>query len=270
MISQEAGFFIDEHGTRLTAAARALAWQCGLTDKGAPASNNRQCSDEPAEPHYFKHRQRLLERMMVAGSENLPDDELLEIILFAAQQLGDVKPVANALISCFGNFPAVMAADPAALAETGLNLAGITAIKAAREAGLRLMHAGLQERPLVGSSDKLISYCAAHIAHGEVEEFHVLFLDRKNMLIKHERQQKGTVDHTPVYPREVVKRALNLGATAMILVHNHPSGDPTPSKADIEITKQIKKAAGTLGMTLHDHLIIARDRHVSFRDLKLI
>jgi DNA repair protein RadC len=204
------------------------------------------------------------------GPENLPDDELLEIILFAAQERGDVKPVAKALISHFGNFPAVMAADPSALAETGLNVAGIKAIKAAREAGLRLMHAELRERPVVGSWDKLITYCAAHIAHGEVEEFHVLFLDRKNMLIKHERQQKGTVDHTPVYPREVVKRALNLGATAMILVHNHPSGDPTPSTGDIEITRQIKNATGALGITLHDHIIIARDRYVSFRDLKLI
>jgi DNA repair protein RadC len=236
----------------------------------APASNGPQFCDMPVQPHYFGHRQLLRERMMGAGPENLPDDELLEIILFAAQQRDDVKPVAKALISHFGNFPAVMAADPAVLAETGLNLAGITAIKAAREAGLRLMHAQLQERPVVGSWDKLITYCAAHIAHGEVEEFHVLFLDRKNMLIKHERQQKGTVDHTPVYPREVVRRALNLGATAMILVHNHPSGDPTPSTADIEITKQIKTAVGTLGMTLHDHIIIARDRHVSFRDLKLI
>jgi DNA repair protein RadC len=207
---------------------------------------------------------------LAVGPENLPDDELLEIILFAAQQRGEVKPVAKALISHFGNFPAVMAADPDALAETGLNVAGITAIKAAREAGLRLMHAELQERPVVGSWDKLITYCAAHIAHGQVEELHVLFLDRKNMLIKHERQQKGTVDHTPVYPREVVKRALNLGATAMILVHNHPSGDPTPSTADIEITRQIKIATGSLGMTLHDHIIIARDRHVSLRDLKLI
>ena len=161
-----------------------------------------------------------------AGPENLPDDELLEIILFAARQRGDVKPVAKALISHFGNFPAVMAADPDALAETGLNVAGITAIKAAREAGLRLMHAELQERPVVGSWDKLITYCAAHIAHGEVEEFHVLFLDRKNMLIKHECQQKGTVDHTPVYPREVVKRALNLGATAMILGTQPPVRRP--------------------------------------------
>jgi DNA repair protein RadC len=236
----------------------------------APGGNHRQFSDAPAQPHYFRHRQRLRERMMAAGPESLPDYELLEVILFAAQQRGDVKPVAKALLAHFGSFAAIMAADPAALAEAGLNLAGVTAIKAAREAALRLMHAELQERPVVGSWDKLIAYCAAHIAHGEVEEFHILFLDRKNVLIKHERQQRGTIDHTPVYPREVVKRALDLGATALILVHNHPSGDPTPSTADINITKEIQKALGALGVALHDHIIIARDRHISFRDLKLI
>ena len=236
----------------------------------AADGNQRQFSDAPAQPHYLGHRQRLRERMIAAGPESLPDYELLEVILFAAQQRGDVKPVAKALIARFGSFAAVMAANPAALAEAGLNLAGVTAIKAARAASLRLMHAELQERPVVGSWDKLIAYCSAHIAHEDVEEFHILFLDRKNVLIKHERQQRGTVDHTPVYPREVVKRALDLRATALILVHNHPSGDPTPSTADINITKEIKNAAGGLGVMLHDHIIIARDRHISFRDLKLI
>jgi DNA repair protein RadC len=189
----------------------------------APASNSRQFSDAPARPHYFGHRQRLRERMISAGAESLPDYELLELILFASQPRGDVKPVAKALLAHFGNFAAVLAADPAALAAAGLNLASVTAIKAAREARLRLMHAELAARPVVGSWDKLIEYCSAHIAHNEVEEFHVLFLDRKNALIRHERQQRGTVDHTPVYPREVVKRALEVGATAMILVHNHPT-----------------------------------------------
>ncbi|HEV2097859.1 MAG TPA: DNA repair protein RadC [Stellaceae bacterium] len=234
------------------------------------ASNSRQFAEAAPQPHYFGHRERLRERMMAAGPENLPDYELLEVILFAARARGDVKPVAKSLIAQFGGFAAVMAAEPAALAEAGLNLPGIVAIKAAREASLRLKHAELQERPVVNSWDKLIDYCSAHVAHGTVEEFHILFLDRKNVLLKHERQQRGTIDHTPVYPREVVKRALELGASAMILVHNHPSGDPTPSTADITITKEIKKAAGALGLALHDHLIIARDRHVSFRDLKLL
>jgi DNA repair protein RadC len=238
-------------------------------ERGA-GHNSRQLGDAPTVPHYFGHRDRLRERMLTAGPDNLPDYELLEVILFAARQRGDVKPVAKALIARLGSFAAVMAADRGALTEAGLNLAGIAAIKAAREAALRLKHAELQERPVVNAWDKLIDYCAAHIAHNTVEEFHILFLDRKNALLKHERQQRGTVDHTPVYPREVVKRALELGASALILVHNHPSGDPTPSTADIAITQEIKKAAGALGLALHDHLIIARDQHVSFRDLKLI
>jgi DNA repair protein RadC len=261
-------------GNRVRILCRDIYGTDGTEPFPSPAaigSNSRQFAEgAPARPHYFGHRQRLRERTLANGAESLPDYELLEVILFAAQQRGDVKPVAKALIAQFGSFAAVMAAEPDALAQAGLNLAGITAIKAAREAALRLMRAELQERPVVNSWDKLIDYCAAHIAHETVEEFHVLFLDRKNVLIKHERQQRGTVDHTPVYPREVVKRALDLGASALILVHNHPSGDPTPSTADIAITGEIKKATTALGLALHDHVIIARDRHVSFRDLKLI
>jgi DNA repair protein RadC len=256
---------------------RTLCREIYGTDAGEPfstlagiGSNSRQFADAPARPHYFGHRDRLRERMLSAGPENLPDYELLEVILFAARQRGDVKPVSKALLARFGNFAAVMAADRAALSEAGLNLAGIAAIKAARQAGLRLMHAELQERPVVNSWDTLINYCAAHVAHNEVEEFHVLFLDRKNVLIAHERQARGTIDHTPVYPHEVVKRALELGASALILVHNHPSGDPTPSTADVNVTKEVKKAASALGLALHDHVIIARHRHVSLRDLKLI
>ena len=132
------------------------------------------------------------------------------------------------------------------------------------------MRAELQERPVIGAWDKLVDYCSAQIAYSKVEELHLLFLDRKNMLIKHERQQRGTIDHTPVYTREVVKRALELGASALILVHNHPSGDPTPSRADIAVTQEIKKAAAPLGLTVHDHVIIGRNRHASLRDLGLI
>jgi DNA repair protein RadC len=221
-------------------------------------------------PHYFGHRERLRQRLIDAGSENLPDYELLEVILFVSNPRGDVKPVAKDLLDRFGGFAAVMSADPAALAEAGLGIAGVAAIKSVREAALRLMRAELQERPVVNSWDKLIDYCSAQIAHGQVEEFHILFLDRKNVMIKHERQQKGTIDHTPVYPREVVKRALELGASALILVHNHPSGDPTPSKADIAVTQDIKKAAAPLGVVVHDHVIIGRNRHTSLRDLGLL
>ena len=224
-------------------------------------------SEGAAVPHYFGYRQRLRERLIDSGAESLPDYELLELILFAARARGDVKPVAKALLTHFGGFAEMMSAEPDALTAAGLNLAGIAAIKAAREAALRLMRAELQQRPVVNSWDKLIDYCSAQVAHGKVEEFHILFLDRKNVLIKDERQQRGTIDHTPVYPREVVKRALELGASALILVHNHPSGDPTPSKADIAVTQDIKKAAAPLGVVLHDHVIIGRNRHTSLREL---
>ena len=271
MVRRRVWLFDAGDGERVRALCREIYGTDGTEPfPAAPVSNSRQFAEAPIRRHYFGHRQRLRERTFANGAESLADYELLEVVLFAVQTRRDVKPIATSLIAKFGSFAAVMAAEPDALAEAGLNLAGITAIKAARETGLRLMHAELQERPVVGSWDKLINYCAAHIAHGEVEEFHILFLDRKNMLIKHERQQRGTVNHAPVYPREVVKRALELKATAMILVHNHPSGDPTPSRADIAITKEIERAVTALGLALHDHVIIARDRHVSFRELKLI
>jgi DNA repair protein RadC len=232
--------------------------------------NSNQFAEGSARPHYYGHRQRLRERMMAAGADTLPDYEVLEMLLFGAYQRGDVKPLAKDVLSKLGSLAAVMSAEPDALSAAGLNLAGISAIKVAREAALRLMRAELQDGPVVNSWDKLIDYCAAHVAHNTVEEFHILFLDRKNVLIRHERQQRGTVDHTPVYTREVVKRALELGASALILVHNHPSGDPTPSKADIVVTQDIKTAAAPLGVVLHDHVIIGRNRHVSLKDLGLI
>jgi DNA repair protein RadC len=221
-------------------------------------------------PHYHGHRERLRQRLKDAGANNLPDYELLEVILFASNPRGDVKPLAKQLLDRLGGFAELLSAEPATLEKAGLNLAGIAALKATREAALRAMRSELRQRPVVGSWDKLIEYCTAHIAHGKVEEFHILFLDRKNVLIKHEQQQRGTVDHTPVYPREVVKRALELQASALILVHNHPSGDPTPSKADIAVTRDIVKAAQPLGVTVHDHLIIGRGRHTSLRDLGLL
>jgi DNA repair protein RadC len=221
-------------------------------------------------PHYHGHRERLRQRLIAAGAESLPDYELVEVILFASNPRGDVKPLAKDLLDRFGGFAELLSADAEGLARAGLGPAGIAALKSVREAALRLMRSELRQRPVVGSWDKLVDYCTAHIAHGSVEEFHILFLDRKNVLIKHEQQQRGTIDHTPVYPREVVKRALELQASALILVHNHPSGDPTPSKADIAVTRDIVKAAAPLGVTVHDHLIIGRGRHTSLRDLGLL
>ena len=254
---------------------RSLCREIYGTDEVAPipvakGQGGNEFSEGAALPHYFGHRQRLRERMIANGAETLPDYELLEVMLFVSNPRGDVKPLAKELLEQFGGFAELLSADPDALAAAGLGIAGIAAVKSVREAALRLMRAELQDRPVVNSWDKLIDYCSAQVAHNKVEEFHILFLDRKNVLLKHERQQRGTVDHTPVYTREVVKRALELGASALILVHNHPSGDPTPSKADIAVTQDIKKAAAPLGVVLHDHVIIGRNRHVSLRDLGLI
>ena len=219
------------------------------------------------------------DRLLKGGAENLPDYEILEILLAASNPRGDTKPLAKALIDHFGGLAAVLRAQPEALQEVkaeidgkrrGLGVAGVAMLKAVRDAALRLSESQLRQSDVIGSWDKLIDYCKANIAHGTVEEFHLLFLNRKNELIKHERQQRGTIDHTPVYPREVVKRALELDASALILVHNHPSGDPTPSKADIAVTRDIINAAKPLGVTVHDHLIIGRGRHTSLRDLGLL
>lgn len=224
-----------------------------------------------APPHFHGHRQRLRERLIAGGAENLPDYELMEVLLFAGNPRGDTKPLAKDLIERFGGFAAALSADPDDLLQVpGLGVAGTAALKSVREAALRLIKAELRERPVIGSWDRLIDYCRAHIAYGKVEEFHLLFLDRRNALIAHEQQQRGTIDHTPVYTREVLKRALELGASALILVHNHPSGDPTPSKADIAITKEVVNAAKPLGVTVHDHVIIGRGRHTSLRDMGLL
>jgi DNA repair protein RadC len=222
-------------------------------------------------PHFHGHRQRLRERLIAAGAEALPDYELMEVLLFAGNPRGDVKPLAKNLIERFGSFAAALSADPDDLLSVpGLGVSGVAALKSVREAALRLMKAELRERPVIASWDRLVDYCRAHVAYNKVEEFHLLFLDRKNALIAHEQQQRGTIDHTPVYTREVVKRALELGASALILVHNHPSGDPTPSKADIAVTKDIVSAAKPLGVTVHDHVIIGRGRHTSLREMGLL
>jgi DNA repair protein RadC len=225
---------------------------------------------ETAPPHYYGHRERLRQRLLDAGAESLPDYELLEVLLFANDARRDVKPLAKALIDRFGGFPEVLSAAPDALRAAGLREPAIALLKSVREAALRLSRAELRERPVVGSWDRLIGYCNAHIAYSPVEEFHLLFLDRKNALIAHERQQRGTIDHTPVYTREVVKRALELAASALILVHNHPSGDPTPSSADVKMTREIIDVAKPLGIAVHDHIIVGREGHASLKGLRLI
>jgi DNA repair protein RadC len=226
--------------------------------------------DKPETPHYHDHRERLRQRFREAGGKALADYELLELILFAAIPRRDVKPLAKALIDRFGTFGGVLGASRAALEDAGLGDSAVDLIKAAHEGAIRLTGEAARERPVMGSWQKVLDHYRARLAHSDVEEFHVLFLDRKNGLIAAEPQARGTVDHTPVYPREVVKRALELGASAIILVHNHPSGDPSPSKADIDMTREVARAAATLGIALHDHLVVGRQGHASLKGMGLI
>jgi DNA repair protein RadC len=222
-------------------------------------------------PHYLGHRQRLRERFLSAGGEAMQDYELLEMVLGIAIPRGDVKPLAKELIKEFGSFAGVIAATPEALTRIkGVKETTAAAIKAIEAAAIRLAREEIAGKPLIGSWNALLDYCRASMARASIEQFRVLFLDRKNRLIADEVQQTGTVDHTPVYPREIVRRALELGASALILVHNHPSGDPAPSRADIEMTREVAKAAATLGLQLHDHLIVGRSGHTSFKSQGLL
>jgi len=218
----------------------------------------------------FERRRRLRQCLIKAGAENLPDYELLQVMLFTSNPHTDVESLVGELLDRFGSLAEVMSADTEALTAAGLSLPAIAGVKFVREVALRFMRAELHQRPVVGSWDKLVDYCNAQMAYSKIEEFHILFLDRKNALIKDERQQRGTIDHTPVYTREVIKRALELGASALILVHNHPSCDPAPSGADIAVTNDIIRTGATLGIAVHDHLIIGRGGHTSLRDLGLI
>ena len=217
------------------------------------------------------HRQRLRERFLSAGGEALPDYELLELILFNAVPRKDTKGIAKALIAQFGDFEGVISADPARLREVpDVKDAIVAQLKVIETAAQRLARAQVKDKTVLSSWSALMGYCKAKMARLEREEFRILFLDRKNVLIADEAQGRGTVDHVPVYPREISKRALDLNASAIILAHNHPSGDPTPSRADIEMTKQIVAAAKPLGVTVHDHVIIAREADASFKALGLI
>ncbi len=223
--------------------------------------------DQGRLPSYIKdHRKRLRARFNEGGPDAVPDYELLELILFRAIARQDVKPLARRLIDHFGDFNGVLSASQTALGKVdGVGEAIITELKIVEAAAHRLSRAKVMQRHVVSSWDALLDYCHATMAHRSTEQFRILFLDTKNVLIADEEQAKGTVDHVPVYPREVVKRALELNAASLILVHNHPSGDPTPSDADIAMTQQIVAAAKALSITVHDHLIIGRSCERSFR-----
>ena len=201
----------------------------------------------------------------------MPDYELLELTLFAAVPRRDTKPMAKALMARFGSFAEVIAAPPARLMEIqGVGESVVHHLKIVEAAAHRSAKTGVINRPVLSSWTALVDYCTAAMARAANEEFRVLFLDRKNVLIADEVQNRGTVDHTPVYPREIIKRALELGASSIILVHNHPSGDPTPSKADIAMTREVVTAAKALGIAMHDHLVIGRGGNASFKSLVLL
>jgi DNA repair protein RadC len=231
-------------------------------EKGGPA-------EEP--PHYLGHRERLRERFLDGGPDAVTEYEVLELILFRAIPRRDVKPLAKTLIAKFGSFAEVVSAPRPRLREIdGLGEAAIAEIKIVQAAANRLARGEVKKRTVLSSWSAVLDYCRTTMAFADIEQFRLLFLDKRNALIADEVQQSGTIDHTPVYPREVVKRALELSATALILVHNHPSGDPTPSSADVKMTREVTAVLAPLGIVVHDHIILGRNGHASLKGLKLI
>jgi len=238
-----------------------------LLQLGLPKEPARQPDPVPPSPASAEgHRNRLRARLLTGGPDSVADHELLEMVLFLALPRRDTKPIARALLARFGSFAgAVSAPLPELRSVEGMGDAGAAALKTIQAAALRLVRAEVLNQPVLGNWDRLIDYLTAMLARERVEQFRILFLDNRNRLLADEAQARGTVNHTPVYRREVVKRALELHATALILVHNHPSGDPSPSRDDIEMTGLVKQAAAALSITLHDHVIVGNGRWFSFR-----
>ncbi len=226
---------------------------------------------DEAPPHHLGHRDRLRQRFLEGGDGALPDYELLELLLFRSIPQRDVKPLAKQLIQHFGSFAEVIGAPVSRLREVkGIGESVALDLKIVEASLKRAMKGQIAKKPVLSSWSSVIDYCRLAMAFAEREQFRILFLDKKNALIADEVQQTGTVDHTPVYPREVMRRALELSATALILIHNHPSGDPTPSGADMRMTRELVDIARPLGIAIHDHIIVGRDGHASFRSLGLI
>ena len=225
----------------------------------------------PSRPHYWGHRERLRQRFLAGGHAAMPEYELLELLLFNAIPRIDVKPLAKTLLATFGDLNGVVAASKHRL----LQVPGVTdkvylQLRIAEAFAHRMARAKVMERSVISSWEALIDYCRTVMAHRDTEQFRILFLDTKNVLIADEEQAKGTVNHVPVYPREVARRALELNASSIILVHNHPSGDPTPSRADIDMTARIETACEAIGVTVHDHVVIGKAEEASFRELGLL
>src|SRR5258705_6418220 len=236
-----------------------------------PAKTSEPQDQSTDTPHYHGHRERLRERFHGAGPDALSDYELLEMALLPGLPRRDTKPLAKMLLKTFGSFAEVIHAPVARLREIdGIGEASINQLKLIAAAASRVAKGQVNKRALLSSWNDVIDYCRTSMAFADREQFRILFLDKRNQLLADEVQGTGTVDHTPVYPREVVKRALELSATAVILVHNHPGGDPTPSRADIEMTRVIVEVAKPLGIEVHDHIIVGRHGHASFKQLRLI
>lgn len=237
----------------------------------APGLFGEAAAADAAAPDHVGHRDRLKSRFMADFGASMQDYELLELVLFSAIPRRDVKPLAKRLLREFGDFAHVVSAAPERLrAVPEASASVVRALKIVESAAHRLARGRVIGREALGSWSALVEYCKTSMAHRAIEEFRILFLDRKNVLIADEAQARGTVDHVPVYVREVVKRALELDASAVILVHNHPSGDPTPSQADVEMTRAIKAGLGAVRIALHDHLVIGKDREASFHALGLL
>lgn len=244
--------------------------QPGLVLAESPAAPPRRRIGRQPNAAYGQ-RGRLRDRFLRAGADSVADNEMLELVLFRAIPQRDVKPVAKQLLELFGDFNGVISAPVPRLAEiNGISPSVICELKIVEAAAQRLSRARVMNTCVLSSWSALMDYCKTAMAHRETEQFRILFLDRKNVLMADEAQAKGTVDHVPVYPREVVKRALELNASAIILVHNHPSGDPTPSKADIDMTRQIEQAAKAVGVVVHDHVIVGKAEDLSFRTQRLL
>ena len=245
-----------------------------MDDLLGPAAKPPRINTDPKPPSPVSaegHRQRLRARLLTAGPDSVADHELLELVLFLALPRRDTKPIARALLARFGSFAnAITAPLTDLVAVEGMGEAGAAALKTVQAAALRLVRAEVQSQPVLTSWDTLMGYLNAQLARERVEQFRVLFLDTRNRLLADEAQARGTVNHTPVYPREVAKRALDLHASAVILVHNHPSGDPAPSRADIDMTREVGRALDAVGVALHDHVIIGNGRWVSFRQEGLL
>jgi DNA repair protein RadC len=253
----------------LTAGTAVATTDMLLVPLANPATPIEPAPQAP--PDYLGHRQRVRDRFMRAGSDGLEDYELLELILQLALPRRDTKGIAKALLRDFGSFSGVFSASPARLTQIkGIGANTAVYLKLFQAAAVRFSREGIDfSKPVLSAWSELIDYCHRQMAFQTIEQFRILFLDKKNRLIADEVQQTGTIDHTPVYPREVIKRALELNATALILVHNHPSGDPAPSSADVRMTREIAEIAKPLGITLHDHIIIGKSGHASMRGLKL-